>query len=1252
MKTILKVFLGILCSSTWMLALNSDFEQSNRKGLPEEWASYVGTNFSAEYDQFGVGGSLAVGIRSPGSQMDSWSLKKSSAIKVTTGMSYVFAVQAKASGADEDDYAWLRVVWLDGNGKGLARSDSDAWSGDFDWRKIRFTSLAPEGAEQAILSLMASPGANALAQDYEVIYDDLEFSSSAEAVPDLLPDDWEALMSLSTGLPDESSFWVPTSAMGMWRSETSGVHCKSANLALFFDPETDGGIVALIPPEPVELPVGAQRLHFWTTALPLSCTFVLRDNDGEEHRIDARASFPLGARMDKPDGWPLWKHIYSDNFGMPNGLNNRVVPELQQEVAGLLWPHPLRLETIELVVSPGTKEPYAATGLQTLTVPELETDYGWFNLTTGRVGWGIDAILMPADFSRLEGEFRYQAEMRQGYQGDIIWHHQGQGSHFADDPLTQVSQAIPLPKVPRGTYFLDLKSWNLDGTLREEGRMQLYVLKGVDTLPAAIGSSFSLATPCEDNVFPVETQEGTLRLKTDAGDSPSADTMVRFRLYDWRMQLLDEQVMSFEDNLSFDVAIDGQSDLFAVAELRDEKGVLDRARLHFGIANKDELNASWTVPENMPVAFAPNSDVSLVAEYTRPWFSKRYSRYPEQQWESIESMKGYDSWLVDQAIPRGFHHVSNLNPWSDIEVLPGVFRWDESDRRTNFAVEHGATVTAWFGTLGDWPPHVPDWWGGDIMLTQHGYPHLERSGASAARNPTASYWYAEKDDYLKWLRKAITHQRQNPAVTQYKVLMQSFVEGTDYHDQLNDYRTSDYSETFQNAYNEWQIERGLKPSRLPMPYVIPGEWVSSTGPDLSEEWLNFVQFKTDSSLDRLQTVLETIRELDSERPIYVYRGPRTHPATEAAMPLLKANNAYFFDESMPNFFSNALASMSVQAGVRYGSENHFYMPASFEIIDADIFYGTIYNQGWYFSYRWHERFRDGYAKQYYGALDYLEKAMPLIESFALAEAEEPQALVFGSRIDGMVNRNKHNFFANASGVDFYTGLFSYFQVLPHFGTEHTDWVNLNNFKVVFVCGEVMTKSAMERVADYARQGGKLVLVGNAGEYCVEAPQARAPLRKLLHGLPNVRHINEPDATPPPPGMAHMAPYMADSAKMEKLLAWSGVERSVMLLKDGQLDGGFVGMIRRINEESFYVAVQRRFAKKYTSIMNVEENLKTWGRASTTVSLTGLEDRDYTVQKVHRDVRPVEAVSQANGQLEFDAAPALTGELQIFKVSRK
>lgn len=1038
---------------------------------------------------------------------------------------------------------------------------------------------------------------------------------------------------------------------------------QSHLLSIIYD-GTQAKAMRLVFPKPVNIPTNTWRLRSLIYGLhsQMQVRFCLIDAKGKELIVKSMRSRPTSLTETLEEEWSGWDQLYSLNLHQPTTqkIQQRVLPEFRKQATDAMWTLPLCLVAIEVQASKPIATPCQLIFLpiSALCQNGLNTKESWLIFDRFRVGYDSPMLLYPDDFTYKQGIFTITAQVTDGYQGPIIWEHQTTiHNNSKRDPVALLRDAIRVPFLPAGRYFLTLKAWQ-DQELVDERRWTLHSIRSNQKqMPTTSSNSWQWQTRHPHHVYPIGTKQATLHLTgqpqnfSDEFEIPQVHIVIT----DWKKQIVYEVTQLWQKNLRVTFPVKA-TDYNATAKLLTNGQVLDCVRLHFGVASDNQAEAGFVPPLAIYDASAPSTEAYATAEYNRPWYSNRHVRWPQTPWVNAKDVSRYDKWLNEHVLKRRLTDVSNMVCWSDLEVLPGVLRWDELDRRNNLAADAGIHIMAWIGVLGNWPPFQPDWWGGDIRLNQYGHPDGIGLGKINNRNPEASYWYATEEAYLSWLDKSVRHLRNNPAITQYKLMISSFSEKTRNPDA--EHRTSDYAPIFQDQFNQWLISQGRPAKPLPKPLASPGLSLDRFGPDLSKAWIDFVQFKIHTANIRLEKSIAVVRNLDTQRPICIYRGPR-NGAPEMAVPMLAKNKAYFFDESGPNYFSNALASMCIQGGVRYTNENHFYMPSSLEIIDGDIFYASVYNQGWNYSYRWHERHKRDELR-YYESLDAISQLMPMVKNYHHARADEPQVLVMGSRLDAMLNGEKEHFFAAISGIDLYAGLFAYFQTPAHFANEFTPWVDYNKFKVVFVCGDVMTDAAIQRVIKHAKNKGKIVLVGGAGRYCVENPLTRDLLISAIGKLPNVRWMPKLSSPPPSPGQAPQALFSANRNTMLDLLQWAKVKQPIHAVnQDGQMDTAFECMLRRVDDKTIYASVHRRFVQPdgkgrwYDQIMHVEKNRKRWGKKTTQIKLTELIPGPYTITKIHRDSKPLGIFTvNANGILNWSTDQAITGQLQIYQVIRK
>ena len=1212
---------------------NGGFETEDGNA-PLNWVAVVSGSASADYITNGM---HAVSITQPGAA-DQWTVLNRAVPSVTSGESYELQAQVQTEDFDEDDFVRLSVVWLDADRVALGESKGSSLFGPSEWHTIRFVATAPAGAAYARPVLTAGCGSVAAASMARALFDDVDFGRTAT--------------SASTAIELERidfSTWQVSSLGQILQQDDEFIELSIDS--------PDFLAVKLTPSTQVTLPNDIHRLGGWVVRAEgdFDIAYLIRDANGLNHLVKTFSSAPYYSDVDWAEmlRWSRWHQIYSLDMSQPTDaeLTAQVIPEYQNYVDSLCWEKPLTLVEIQIspVTAPRLNDAQSAADLAAISngqarlvmaspwildEDELSVTNSWYQHGRRRLGWNSENLVFPDDLSEREGQSSFRLEIQQGYQGPVIWRKELTKDVDLDDFNGLMDQSIRLPDLPKGNYFIHSWAWDGDQELQEERDLRLYGLRGPDdTIYPELEPQFALTTGCLNEVLPAGSTQAALTIsRSPSAFAVSPSAQLQLEVTDWKQNVVLDQTVTFESGMTLAVPV-GPRDYHAVATLWDGGTTRDRTRLHFAVKSADSSGFS------SPAQSIPS--VRIDAEYYRPWYSTR----PHEGMDvTDETLAYYDSWISDEVAARSFTHVNNAFPWSEIEVLPGAFRWEEGDRRNQVAAAAGADLSVLCTPLGPTIPTVPDWWNVDLQLNQHGRPLGVGIADISARTPPCDYWFSYRDGMLNWVSEAVQHFRNNPAVSEYRFLLEPFGDAPA---AAKEHRYCDYSDAFRQAFADWLSSQGKTPMDLPQPLAVPGYTMDTFGPDLSDAWVSMMDFKTHTLVQRITDIAQTVRALDTERPLSFYRGPR-NAAVEAAIPVLQQVGGCFHDEGAPNFFANALASLCVQNGVRFTYENHNFKPNSREIIDADIFYGSIYNQGWNFNYRWHERFDN---KPYIGdALDFLSASTPILEDYVAAQADEPSVLVFGSRIDAFVNDGRFSNYNRITGIELFTSLFSYYQIPVHFADEYTDWVDLTDFDVVFVCGEAMRQSAIDRIETFAQNGGKVVLVDGAGTYSVEQPTERDLLSDALTGLSNVRTMQRPTSAPPAPGASPGAPASPDPQDIADILTWSGFERSVWTEISGVLDQRFECLYRQIDTQSFYVGVFRRFVDYYTSIEWIDQNLALWGEAETTVVVPNLSAGSYTVEKIHRDSKSVAHTLQ-NGVLQFDTDLAVTGELQIFKVTK-
>ncbi len=1052
-------------------------------------------------------------------------------------------------------------------------------------------------------------------------------------------------LAAQTGVSAPLSFegWTATGP-GRVEGGTNGA------VAIRYDsPKHDSVIVR--PPQPVPLPVEAVNVRFWCARMEgdFDLCVLVRDAAGREHAVatlDSRPQFPAIRRSAMKE-WSVWRQVESIHLVPPGRIEERVQPEFMKMAQRLDWPRPLALSGIEIRPAKDRRdnEAYddrdtvrAGRGLLWLAEPDacladgLHARFNWHLDGRWRWGWDTRPRLFPDDLSRRSGPMRYAIEVRKGYQGPVVWRANGAADLVRTNAPALLASRIELPELPAGRYFVETRAWTRSRELERGETTELFVIAGPGGPIEEIRAPLAWETGRPHHVLPAGTTNAQLVLRVDPSAWPARAAPARcsVRVADWRGRLIHEAGYAKADRVTVECAgLREGTDYTATAEFVDGGRVLDRVALHFGVASRAREAGG-------PPASLPTRDELLM--------SGRPAAVAELFGSALAGGRGgpaadaelavMDRWL--ESLPGfGFALGSFMFGWGECEPLPGVFRWAEIERRVALGGRLGVrmflTPTLW----GD-PMEWPRWIEFQPSLDQFGHT-MAAAGPSGGIEPAAAD-PIRRESARHWLAAVAARFRGNPDVIGYRVKPLNL-----HGDNRPQAVRPDFAPVTQRAFDAWNAAAGRTPLPMAGLFALPGQNPQRTGPDLSEGWRRFMEFRTHAYTGSVGDIVASIRAVDAKRQIHIYRSS-TPTACEAAIPLL-TDGAEFHDEGGPFYFQRAMESLCLQAGIPYTNEGHQFTPPSRAMADAGFFYGSTFDRGWSWLYRWNPaRPADPRFAALPDVLAFVRDSQPALREWVAAKGDEPEVLVFGSRADGLHDGMRTGFYADLGGLEEFTSLFAYHQIRAHLANEHTGWVDLRRFKVVFAAGDVMSERGIDRLVEFARKGGKVVRVGNAGRYCAERPAERDILQARLEGLPGVKAIAAPGREPPPPGEAYHAPGAFEDAELESVLAWAGVERRVRAPTPS-----FECVRKTAKDGAVLVAVFRRFPGEYENIWYDAEVAKRWGRAPARVTLDVPSDGPWRVERLHRSAVPSYAVPASAGRLTFETPPVTVGELQIFRL---
>lgn len=1053
--------------------------------------------------------------------------------------------------------------------------------------------------------------------------------------------------------------------------------------------------ITLKPSAPIPLPDDLKNISLWfaRTKGDFTLLFSIRDAKGAFHELKVNTSRlphggPVGWQQQRAREWSIWSQATSYRVDTPASIEERSLPELQEATQALIWPRPLTLAG--LIIKPAASPAYDALGagpavkagsgslllseITSITQNGFEADFTWTLFSRCRQGRDTPPTLFLDDLTVTDQDIRYEVTLHRGYQGPVVWSQRGTGSSDRKAPATLFRQRIQLQPLPAGRYFLNTKAWKPDGTFIEDRQfLELVVIQNrtLKNLPEApSGASFQLQSDMPSHVFPLGTSTATLRLPLPT-QVKSNDT-VHVRIVDYNNRTLIRKNFPPPSNTSdFHISLEVEPGMeyFATAELLSKGHLLDRAHLHFGVESPPEPIVTQ-IPDSVPDRDTVLSgQVHYNAEY---WEGDRPSRtFP---WVTSVEPEAFELFL-QQAVRAGAQSVSIGDLWGNHEMLPGVYQWRELDRRIKRAACHGLKVfLAYTGDGSEGRRHsFPPWLDAAIRVDQ--------AGDSPIRSFSPTWWDpSAREGWLRYYQRLVTHVLGNPNVIGYR-LSNYELSGKTAGWSVDPFRL-DYSAPARAEFALWVRAQSTERAAagLGALFSLPGvNERDLPSPDLSLAFRNFVDFATYSHHARLAGFFSAIRSLDSRRQIQIDQKPFSY-AIESSIPLLR-DGGVLKNEDSPNFNAAVLRSMAAQAGVPYAEEQHNHIATSRSILDVTNFWSSYLSDGLFWLSRWHSRMivnketippPGGFSQDTEAfMLDYYRDTLPAWQEWVRARQTEPEVLVFGSRAQGLLGNWRTGGDYDIEGIRTFSALFAWHQIPPHFANEYTDWVQLDRFKAVFVCGEIMPIQAMDRIVKYAQRGGKVVLVGFPGRYCADQPAKRDWLRNTLRTTPGIdaasqiREINEPQRQPAPGVPEWQAPFGFPASDINAILSWAGIARKASVAPGQRNDDAssqnspqearFECQVRTAidSPDRLYVAVMRKWVGGYHGNIEYESLLKQkYGLATSTVQVDGLFDGIWRVEKFHRTPRDLGNLPSMNGSLSFALDPALAGEVQLFRLTRK
>ncbi|HCD33288.1 MAG TPA: hypothetical protein DER01_12835 [Phycisphaerales bacterium] len=1036
--------------------------------------------------------------------------------------------------------------------------------------------------------------------------------------------------------------------------------------------------ITLTPAKPITIRDEARHITFnWARQWgDCDMTVTVTDAAGQNHDLKCETSQAdpevVLSNFRLAQQFSMWHTVQTIPFGKPDvsEVNKRFNAADAKKVLNLAWPRPLKITAIKLkpvLAKPGKRwgglyapperiamndrgeGKLVLTNLSWDTVDSKDADF--YSMLSDRLRFGrnLPATLFVDDLvvahPKIHGiqSLRYQIQLFEGYTGRFLWSTDQTIDIDLRDPISLFKQRIELPQVPTGRYYLKTLVWNANGVLLDQRNQQWWVAKSpiatFDSTPVnKLGIWWENGQAATSRNTEKSSDTFTLHTTDTYRQSLPSNAKLHVTVNDFNEQSITTSQPQLQDQIM--VRFDAQpgADYFAIAEIRRGKQVLDQRILHIGKIGENPLNTAVnSQSQSRPTrdAFLDHT-VQLQPEYRVPTtFYDGY--YP---WYNHDDADAYEKWLQQAKLFKS-PTICVKAGWSDVEVLPGVYRWENLDRQVMAVRDTGLKIMFAYTPYAS-SPCVPIWLQVQAQQDHRG----DYKDRFSYRYSSKSPGYAEgRQRFWQAVAKRYGHL---PWVIGYRIYTPAITSHVDPHA-----GRMGYSDGMQQAYAKWLTARNLPVEPIAPLMVVDGVPLNKVPADFSKSWQNTVMFFSDCIIESDMSLAKAIRAVDPTSLIQIDRKNEPY-AIERMIPQMAELDIALKNEAAPVFRDAMLQSMCIQGGVPYLEELHRHVPTSRSISDATSYFSSHLSKSIFWLLRWsthsfehpgNHPVHGNFAKPH--GYDYALQSVGAWQKYIQGDYLEPDVLVFGSRLSNQITGERRGYYHAIDGLLTYQAMIEQHQVPAHFANEHCDWVDLSKFKLVLLCGAVQDKPIIEKLVSYAKRGGHLAMVADAGTLLPDG--STSDLRQQLANMPNVTTLAAPQRMKLQRAELEWAwPFEHDRKQIDTLLAHANVQRPAIVSTDS--DPAFQVQVRKTADgQKVYVAVMRNWHGWYRNNIEFEEQLAAkWGKATGKLQLNAIASGKWQVKQLLRQPRDLGIITVTDAPVIIDLTAALGGEVQIYE----
>jgi hypothetical protein len=746
--------------------------------------------------------------------------------------------------------------------------------------------------------------------------------------------------------------------------------------------------------------------------------------------------------------------------------------------------------------------------------------------TDGKPAFSFD------DFSQFWGErFVVDWDVRDQYAGQPF--QTGTAECIPDansqyPPVLQLSRKlITLPVSAPGVYWVraKMRGYNRSSEIPVKiinREYRLYIIRGEETdakstksaRPDRIGSSLVRIAP-ERNFLVWDANE-PFKLKVRFFDAAGHDCRVEVNDSAGKaVKTAKRKAVGATEDVELDLTGSGPGSLTVTAAVLAGNQLMDEETLLIGrkASHKD------LAPFKFPAGIATASEMKNGPALAQLDFHMQHdAKYADTLKHAIPFLKPITN------------HFEFRCDWNLIEQYPGIYDFRELDDMLADANEKGAKIQLFFSIK------VPEWAPSHYTRNTEGkiFGHNTYLFHGARLNLFQSP--VLRPAYLEFVRNAVLHYRNHPAVESYYLLIEHPGEASykGWYEGFDDFTIANFRQAMRNKYQTIAaLNQAWKTDWADFDTLMPAKPKTEAS---SQFWYDWISFREESVWDFKEEVIATIRKHDPKRLIMVYGAGHERYGKYNVM---TANGGCRKPEKF-GYGMMKVADLNQGQRAEEVSVTNWYgfYPTHLDTSLFSMMMGGGKNAfcKMFFPVRSLPKNGDLSQIRRKNGLERYEKFIPIWQELRNTEVPYKDIRLY-TNDDGYRVERKSTFHPGGSPWDTYPFLESQ---LPFWVAPGTNWLQAKMVVAFSQRLNYLFKRDMDTLGNYVKDGGVLVMGVEAGKTRIEDDAPYTMLKEFGFNAPSVKHpsipfpIYTPDQKEKLGLLRHL--YERDPVKSENVLA--------------------------------------------------------------------------------------------------------------------